>query len=168
MKGRIVAGSVVWLVACDSGVPPRSQADTRVQGASAVGIGQQAQGTSTHSPAWSQSSAFNEVGASVDVAPPSHTSPALFEPDRACQTHADCAIVPDDCRECPPCEAVWRSAANHATVRRIVEARAAVECPPIYCEQCWTPPPPGAAPAPQGYLGDAAECRAGQCVVKGQ
>lgn len=155
MKKRVVGLSLVCVfachsVGCDPGAPPRSQADTRVQGSSAVGIVEKPHGASTH----------------TDPRP--HTSPALFEPDRACQTHADCAIVPDDCRECPPCEAVWRSAANHATVRRIVEARAAVECPPIYCEQCWTPPPPGAAPAPQGYLGDAAECRAGQCVVKGQ
>jgi hypothetical protein len=192
MHGLVIAAIGVLLVgACDPGVPPRNQADTLADTSThpiAAGTPSLAAPSSTGFPTHSGGTTAAPL-TPPDVSPVvtserrlEHTPPPVlpgaansepasspvFDPKRACKKDADCALVPDDCSHCPPCEATWRRAANRATVNRIVKARQAVECPPIYCEQCWTPPPPGIAPEPHGYLGDVAECRAGQCIVKGQ
>jgi hypothetical protein len=188
----VAALGIFFVGACESGAPPRNQADTLANTSTLPTAANPLYPTapsSTTSSARSQGTTAivtpkpdgvsrmatpepNQEHALSPALPGSATSehaPApAFDPERACKKTADCAVVPDDCSLCPPCEATWRRAANRATVNRIVKARQAVECPPIYCEQCWTPPPPGVAPEPHGYLGDVAECRAGQCVVVGQ
>lgn len=175
----------ILVSSCSSDVRPRSQADTRVDGPAHRSAARVAfPDASSASPESTSSLSTPDVtatGTTLATTPPlSHYPPPLlpgadtppptpaatFEPERACKKDDDCALVPDDCRECPPCEATWRTAANRSTVRRIVKARATVACPPIMCQQCWTPPPPGVAPQAHGYLGEAVECRAGQCVVK--
>lgn len=88
-------------------------------------------------------------------------------PDRRCASDDDCALIPDDCTTCPPCEATWRQAANKKKVQKIVAERARVPCPPIMCPQCTpTPTMPGQPRAETGYIGDRAVCRAEQCVVE--
>jgi hypothetical protein len=94
-------------------------------------------------------------------------------PARACTRDDDCALIPDDCMNCPPCHAEWRKAANKKRVAQIKADRARFSCPPISCPEC--PPerpeplPPGARPPPpaeRGDIGDRAVCVKGQCSVE--
>jgi hypothetical protein len=102
-----------------------------------------------------------------ETPPPRPEEPST--PGRSCEKDDDCEIVPDDCTACAPCEAVWRRAASHASVRSLLERRRRVPCPPISCPDCPPPPPsppglPLSRPA-RGYLGSRAACVRGQCVV---
>ena len=165
MHRSVIAALIVFLVgACDSGVPPRNQADTLADtstlpgAANAPSSGAPSSGapSSTAPFAYPEGTTTTPPPTPLDVSPstaaerwPERTPPPAlpgaanseptsaraFDPERACKKDADCAVVPDDCSHCPPCEATWRRAANRATVNRIVKARQAIECPPIYCEQ---------------------------------
>lgn len=180
----VLASGVFTVAACDSGVPPRHQADTLAHGQTSPTTSLAT--TSSHS---SRQSASEHASPNDDTPPapnaalepkPEYTPPPVlpgdakpepspapvFDPERACRRDADCALVPDDCTHCPPCEATWRRAANRVAVNRIIKARQAMECPPIACVQCSLPTPPGQPPQQRGYLGNSAACQAGQCVVK--
>lgn len=182
----IVVTGVFVLAACDSGAPPRHQADTLSLSTgparssltadtalAEIPIPSSAQPTGTaavrtrvvplaqHS-TWGDTPGPIPVGAASSVG---SAAPA-FDLGRACRTGADCALVPDDCTKCPPCEATWRQAANRSTVDQIVESRRAVECPPIACMQCRAIPRPGHPPRRGGYIGTSVDCIAGQCVSK--
>jgi hypothetical protein len=87
--------------------------------------------------------------------------------DRACRRDADCGLLPESCRHCPPCNPTWRQPANKAAVRRARRAYDHRRCPPITCRRCKRlPVPPGYLPAETGYIGDRAVCKTGQCVVE--
>jgi hypothetical protein len=167
----VCSASVGLFAACESGgSPPRNQADTRSGRAelssSVEGLGEQAGAVGAHSQEAIEGTR-PEHGVSggpdtrvVQVAPGA-------EYDRSCRTDADCALVPDDCTTCPPCEPTWRQAASRATVERLIVEQKKATCPPIACLQCSPlPAAPGEPPAPRGYIGTAAVCVGGQCSVR--
>lgn len=192
-KFAIALLGALSLAACDSGVPPRNQADTRVETATSTATAPNPSAavaspttamvpatvapaeTALVTPTAAPGEASPQVSSVVVQTPPpalSSSTPeespaAPFDPERACQKDSDCGLIPDDCRHCPPCAGTWRRAANRAAVKRAIKAQQAIVCPPIMCQRCVPRPAlPGQPPVTSGYLGSSAECRAGQCVAK--
>lgn len=78
---------------------------------------------------------------------------------RFCKQDSDCDLLPDDCVHCPPCQPVWRTAANHAAVQRATSRQR--NCAPKACPRCFLP-----GGRPTGYVGNRAVCDEGQCSVR--